>query len=205
MTIKTLPEKKHGRPLLLGEELDTQVQAYIKSMREGGAVINTAITIAYAEGIVWSKDSNLLASNGGHLSLTKDWAKNLLRRMGYVQRRASTKAKVTVTDFKALKTQYLQDIKAVVEMDEIPFDLVINWDQTGIHYVPVSEWTMEKEGSRRVEIAGKDDKRQITAVFAGTLSGDFLPPQLIYKGKTSKCLPTVALPSDWHVTYSHNH
>ena len=39
---------------------------------------------------------------------------------------------------------------------------------------------MESEGSRRVEIAGKDDKRQITTVFAGSMIGDFLPPQLVY-------------------------
>ena len=64
-------------------------------------------------------------------------------------------------------------------MEDIPFDLVINWDQPGIHYVPVGSWTME-EGSKPVEIVGVDDKRQITAVFAGSLTGDFLPPQLIY-------------------------
>ena len=48
---------------------------------------------------------------------------------------------------------------------------------------------MELEGAKRVEIAGKDDKRQITAVFAGSMAGDFLPIQLVYKGKTPRCLP----------------
>ena len=50
-----------------------------------------------------------------------------------------------------------------------------------------------------------DDKRQITAVFAGSLTGDFLPPQLIYKGTTKRCLPGVDFPPDWHITHSHNH
>ena len=205
MSVKRLPEKRRGRPSFLGEELDRQVRAYLTCFRENGAVVNTAIAIGCAEGIVRSKDSNLLSCNGGHISLTKDWAKSLLRRMGYVKRRASTKAKVTVQDFEDVKAQFLLDIKAVAEMDEVPSELIINWDQTGIHYVPVAAWTMEKEGSKRVEIVGVDDKRQITAVFAGTLTGDFLPPQLIYKGKTPKCLPPVDLPSDWHVTFSHNH
>ena len=122
-----------------------------------------------------------------------------------MKRRASTKAKVAVQDFEEVKAQFLLDIKVVVEMDEIPFDLVINWDQTGIHYVPVGSWTMEKEGSKRVEIVAVDDKRQITAVFTGSLAGDFLPPQLIYKGTTKRCLPGVNFPSDWHITHSHNH
>ena len=43
-------------------------------------------------------------------------------------------------------------------MDEIPEDLIINFDQTGIHYIPVSDWTMAEEGSKRVEIVGKGDK-----------------------------------------------
>ena len=43
---------------------------------------------------------------------------------------------------------------------------------------------MEKQGCKRVEIIALDDKRQITAVFAGTFTGDFLPPQIIYQGTT---------------------
>ena len=79
--------------------------------------------------------------------------------MGYVKHRASTKAKVAVQTFDELKTQFLLDIKIVVEMNEIPPELVINWDQTGIHYVPVASWTMDKEGSEMVVIVAVDDKR----------------------------------------------
>ena len=74
--------------------------------------------------------------------MTKQWAKYL---MDLVKRRASTKAKVSLPDFDRLKAQFL---KAVIEMEEIPPELVINWDQTGIHYVPVSSWTMAKVGSK---------------------------------------------------------
>ena len=73
-----------------------------------------------------------------------------------------------------------------------------------MHYVPVSSWTMAKEGSKRVEICGIDDKRQITAVFACSMTGDFLPIQLIYAGKTDKCHPSFTFPSDWHITHSPN-
>ena len=41
---------------------------------------------------------------------------------------------------------------------KIPDSLVINWDQTEIQYIPVSLWTMEKEGAKRVEITGLKDK-----------------------------------------------
>ena len=37
------------------------------------------------------------------------------------------------------------------------------------------------------------------------MSGHFLPPQVIYSGKTSKCLPTVPFPKSWHITHTPNH
>ena len=108
--------------------------------------------------------------------------------MQFVKRKATTKAKPVIFNFEEIKHQYLIDIKAVVEMAEIPNDLIINWDQTAMKYVPVSQWTMERVGSKHVEIASLDDKRQITAVFAGSLTGDFLPVQLVYQGKTEKVI-----------------
>ena len=74
-----------------------------------------------------------------------------------------------------------------------------------MNYVPVSVWIMEKEGAKRVEILGADDRRQITAVFTVSMVGDFFPVQLFYQSKTSKCLLPYVFPLDWHVTYSANH
>ena len=64
---------------------------------------------------------------------------------------------------------------------------------------------MAKEGSKRVEITEIEDKRQITAVFAGTMSGKVHPSQLIYAGKTLRCLPSVEFPEDWDITFTPNH
>ena len=58
---------------------------------------------------------------------------------------------------------------------------------------------MDKEGSKRVVVAGIDDKRQITATFAASLSGHFLPVQLVYEGKMTKCHPTV---ESWNITHT---
>uniref|UniRef100_A0A1X7TX50 DDE-1 domain-containing protein n=1 Tax=Amphimedon queenslandica TaxID=400682 RepID=A0A1X7TX50_AMPQE len=89
-------------------------------------------------------------------------------------------------------------------MEEIPHELVINWDHMGINYIPVSNLTMA-EGVHRVKIVGLGNKRQLTVVFACSLNGDFLPPQVIYAGKTPRCLPSVSFPKSWHVTFTENH
>ena len=205
LPIKDLPQKKRGRPLLLGEQLDNQVEKYLKTLRDKGGVVNTAIVMACAEGVITNHDSNLLANNGGYITITKDWAKALLSRMGFVKRRASTSAKISPQAFDELKKQFLFDAKCLIDMEEIPDSSVINWDQTGIQYVPVSSWTMEKFGMKRVEIKGLKDKRLITAVFAATKDGYFLPPQIIYKGKTNRCLPLTKFPNAWHITCTENH
>jgi len=53
--------------------------------------------------------------------LTKGWAKSLLDRMGYVKRKACSKAKIDVEHFERLKSIFLMDImNIVISMDEIP-------------------------------------------------------------------------------------
>ena len=89
-------------------------------------------------------------------------------------------------------------------MNEIPPELtILNWDQTGLNLIPSSSWTMEQRGARHVEITGLNDKYMITAVFCGTLCGDFLP-LLVYQGKTERCHPKYNFPKDWHITHSPN-
>ena len=83
---------------------------------------------------------------------------------------------------------FLLDVKNAVQMDEICEDMIVNWDQTGVNYVPISSWTMEQEGSKRIELIGKDDKRQLTVLFAGLLSGNLLSIQNIYVPReSSRC------------------
>ena len=90
-------------------------------------------------------------------------------------------------------------------LEEIPAELILNWDQTGLNIVPSSAWIMEQKGATQVELTGLNNKHQITAVFCGSLAVDFLPIQLVYQGKIPRCHPHYKFPDDWHVTYSPNH
>ena len=93
----------------------------------------------------------LLVSNGGHIVLTKKWSKYLLKRMGFVKRKANSKARANVDDFVEVKTNYLADIRAIISLEEVPPCLVINWDHTGLKYVPVLSWTRPRKGPRRCQ------------------------------------------------------
>lgn len=116
-----LPEKRRGRPLLVGSEIEEKV---LNTIRHAGGIVNYHIAIA--------ADSNLLVENGGHIDINKDWPKQLLGRMNLVKQHMTTKAKVKnlLINFENLKKQYLNDIYSIVLMKKIPKDLIIKWNSS---------------------------------------------------------------------------
>lgn len=205
-SIKSLPTKKRGRPLLLGSDLDGQLQLYLKKIRANGGPLTARIAIAAARGLILADNRNKLVEYGGHIELNRHWAYSLYKRMGFVQRKPTTsKGKYDMEDFHTRKASFLDDVVSTVEMEEIPPEMIFNWDQTGVKLVPSTSWSLEHRGAKRVEVAGQNDKRLVTAVLCGTLQGDFLPLQIIYKGKTDRCHPKYTFPPGWHITHSPNH
>ena len=150
---------------------------------------------------------SLLSKFGGHIELSRTWAVSILRRMGYVQRRGSTQTKAKLSDeqISKLKHTYLAQISGMVKAHNIPPELIINWDQAGVKVVPSQNWTMEQQGAQRVEIAAINDKRQITITLAGTMSGELLPIQILYQGKTDCCHPKFSFPSGFDLWHTPNH
>ena len=161
--------------------------------------MNTAIVVAVGEGIVQARDPSQLKSHGGHLIISKDWAKSPMSHVGFVKRKASNAGKVAVHQFNELKEEYIADITAEVVLNEIPHDLVINWDQTPLKYVPTGDWTMNLAGEKVIPVVGTDDKRQITAVLTVTLTGEYLPPQITHQGTTNRCHPIENFPAEWDI------
>ena len=53
--------------------------------------------------------------------------------------------------FPKLKAEFLEDVASVFTMEEIPAELVLNWDQTGIRIVCSSSRTMQECRAKGVE------------------------------------------------------
>ena len=81
----------------------------------------------------------------------------------------------------------------------------MNLDPTPCYLVPCKKFTMAKKGSNNVTIHGCNDKRTITATFVITLSGEFLPMQLIYGGKTLQSLPRYQFPQSFSLSVNPKH
>ena len=92
-----------------------------------------------------------------------------------------------------------------MEKYAIPDSLVINFDQTPLKIVQCSNSTLAKKNSKTVTIFGASDKRSITGTFSLTLSGKFLPKQLIYGGKTQQSLPRYQFPTGFSLSVNEKH
>ena len=134
------------------------------------------------------------------------WAQNLCRRMGFRRRQATTsKLEIPESALKEIKLLFRHDIASKVEKFSIPHSLIISLDQTLSKYVLVGRTTLAKKSTKTVPIKGSSVKRTITATFAISLQGDFLPMQLIYGGKTRKCLSRFKFPEKFSLTYKETH
>ena len=135
-TVATLP-KMRGRLTLLGANLDRKVQVYLRKIRE---VVVNKVFVAAATGILLKYGHTKLAEYGGPVLLNNHWARLLLDRMGFVQRKATTAtSKYTEANFKEMKANFRQDVVSTVVMEDIPPELIMNWDQTEIKMVPCTQ------------------------------------------------------------------
>lgn len=65
-----LPPNKRGRPFLLGEQIDKQLQLYLKKVRDQGGVVTALVVVAAAHGILMSNkfDRDKVVEFGRHIN-----------------------------------------------------------------------------------------------------------------------------------------
>ena len=199
--------KGTGRPNLLGDNLLKKIKDIIVGTRIAGGVINRRTVLCIANGVVRANKPNLLKEFGGTLELTDRWASYLLSKtMRWVKRKGTTgKVAPPPLLLKEEKFSFQRDIAQAVYDHKIPKRLVFNLDQTPLNYISPGKYSFAPGGSKHVPIKGVDDKRQITATFAVNAAGEFFPMQLIYQGKTKRCLPKHSFPEGFNVTMTKNH
>uniref|UniRef100_A0A1X7USG5 DDE-1 domain-containing protein n=1 Tax=Amphimedon queenslandica TaxID=400682 RepID=A0A1X7USG5_AMPQE len=139
--------------------------------------------------------------------MNRSWVQSVYRRLGY-KRRLGTTSRPPVPRglYEESRRGFLGHIMHYVKLHSIPPDLILNADQTPSSYVSVGKQTMASCGAKSVPIKGLTDKRSITITFVITLSGNFLPMQIIYSGKTKASLPrSFQFPQGFSLCYNEKH
>ena len=141
-------------------EVDEVVQKNVRQMRLCDGVVNTTVIVAAAMGFMLEKNKSALSEYGGHIKINSSYAKSLLHRMRFVKRKGTSSAKITPSEFESVKTAFLTEVSQKVSAGNIPDSFIFNWDHTALRLVPSSDWTMEMSRSKRVPIAGTEDKKR---------------------------------------------
>ena len=105
------------------------VQEYILCVRAKGGIVNTAMVIAGARGLLQSLDRARLAEYGGLATMSRGWAKSLLK---FSRRMGTTQATMSPDDLKQKKIEFLQKVVDIVTMEEIPSELILTGIRLGL-------------------------------------------------------------------------
>lgn len=179
---------KRGRPLYLSAELDQKLRAMIVNLRAAGAEINIHVVKGVLAGLI--RSNTVKYGQFLEFPVTRSWVRSLYQRMKFSRRMTTTsRPMITRSVYEEIKEQFLHEISTKVREHNIPDELIFNADQTPSKYVATGKVTMAGTNSKHVAIKGGNDKRQITLTVIESLSGEMLPFQIIYKGKTKRSLP----------------
>ena len=117
----------------MGEDTERNVQLYLGKVRERRGVVSGKTMVAAARGILMACARSRLVEYSGDIRLSRFGAYSLLGRMNFIQHKATTaKPKFLANDLYKLKECFLQEVRRTVSMEEIPVQLILNWDQTAV-------------------------------------------------------------------------
>jgi hypothetical protein len=131
-----------------------------------------------------------------HFQCRESFVRKFLKEeMGWSLRRSTRPGKKTPENITEVLTDAaLHLVSTIFDHDILKF-LIVNSDQTAVLYSAGALETYAPTGSKQVEVIGKDERRAFTLMVGISMSGEVLPFQAIYAGKTKGSLPTSKAPN----------
>ena len=152
----------------------------------------------------------LLDNRPGGFTVSRQWTNEFIKvYMNWtIKKGIATASKLPPNWMEQLGLNMNYRVAYLAKFYRIPSSLVINSDQTSIHLVRVvGGKTWDAKGSKDVKILSMEDKRQITCVMSSSASGELLPIQAIFTGKTARSLPKQSdeknkcMEAGWHLPF----
>ena len=199
-----------GRKTPLQDGTKAAIDKTLKALRLSTASLSAFVMSP--RGIVHQHQPHILKENGGSFGVSSSWVRLYVwKRLKWRYRKGTQATYKKPASWKKDIETMIMRASILIDVHKIKPEMFINFDQTGVHLVPNGgERTYETKGSTQVDIAGSDDKRQITVLVTSTAAGELLPLQIIFTGSTSASLPSVAasksaIEAGFHLTNTKNH
>ena len=130
-----------------------------------------------------------------HFHCQDSFIKNFVQKeMKWSFRRTTRPGKKVPENIQQILTDTFLQFTWTITKYNIQAVFLVNSDQTLVYYTAGAEQTYAPIGSKQVEVVGKDEKRGFTLMVGISVSGEVLPFQAIYSGKSAASLPTPAAP-----------
>ena len=153
-----IPSEVRGRPPIL-MDLNNKLLTFFKGIRSRGGVINVHVVRDVTHALI---SSNPAMTHLNNFDMPRSWVHSIYKRMGYTVRAGTTsRPPVPYGLYAENRYTFLSTIVETVEQYSIPFELILNADQTPSSYVSVGKMTMAKRGEKSVPIKDLTDKRDI--------------------------------------------
>ncbi|KAF9021319.1 hypothetical protein BDZ89DRAFT_898017, partial [Hymenopellis radicata] len=110
--------------------------------------------------------------------------------LAWTYRRTTKAARKVPPNVDEILTEAFLREAYVVRDYAVPDALRVNTDQTQIVYQQGTQTSWNARNAKQVPVAGRDEKRAFTLVPSIAASGDVLPMQAIFTGKTDASCPS---------------
>ena len=161
---------------------------FVFEFHEQGIQVTTRMVRKFAEKIVPDFHKKT------HRVIRSQVVRRFLRRIGLTHRAGTHVAQTNNKNSEAASREFMEVMRQKVQ--NMNPDHVLNMDQTPIPFTFHANRTWSEKGMRTVHIrASTSDTKRATLAATVTMSGDLLPPFLIFKGAENGRIATKELPT----------
>ena len=183
----------------------SQIKIALKSLRAASVRLDLSSIRGVMMGIIGAKAPEMFQVTvvrkvhgkylWDHFHSRESFVKNFVKKeLNWSFRRTTRPGKKTPENIQQILTDAFLRFAWTISKYNIKAVFLVNSDQTLIYYTAGAENTYATIGSKQVEVVGKDERRGFTLMVGISMSGEVLPFQAIYSGKTKASLPTSAAP-----------
>ncbi|KAG8717745.1 hypothetical protein FRC08_006768 [Ceratobasidium sp. 394] len=178
----------HNRP-----DVVETIKKCLLSFRQAGIALNVKTIRGYMVGVIrhcMPGAFSRVGRSGRKFNCSDHFVRHFLRyELGWSLRKATRAAQKHPHNINKVLLDAFLRMACTIRDEAIPAACIVNADQTQVVYSSGDPQTWNPTGERQVNVVGLEDKRAFTLLVSAALSGDVLPFQAIYAGKTKRSVP----------------
>ncbi|KAG6877107.1 hypothetical protein C0992_010825 [Termitomyces sp. T32_za158] len=168
-------------------EIVRDIKKTLQDIRTAHLPVSVAVARSIMIAIIKEKNKHILSAS---FKCSEQFVRAFLQTVMYWSPRKATRAASHLPEDapEQCERTFFRLVYAM-KWQNIPAQLLINVDQLGNYLLPNLTYTWHDTGAKQVDSNTKDEKRAYTLLVASTPTGEFLPFQQVWSGKTKNSLP----------------